>query len=101
MPFHIAAVQGMIAGTGETARWFSQAADLGFMLPCGMWQTAIQHVQSEFVGTLSSAADWALSAALLVGAAIAAFAVARCRSCACTPNAGRPAALPANAPRRD
>jgi len=63
----------MIAGTGETARWFSQAADLGFMLPCGMWQTAIQHVQSEFVGTLSSAADWALSAALLVGAAIAAL----------------------------
>lgn len=38
-----------------------------------MWQTAIQHVQSEFVGTLSSAADWALSAALLVGAAIAAL----------------------------
>jgi small-conductance mechanosensitive channel len=73
MPFHIAAVQGMIAGTGETARWFSQAADLGFMLSCGMWQTAIQHVQSEFVGTLSSAADWALSAALLVGAAIAAL----------------------------
>lgn len=63
----------MIAGTGETARWFSQAADLGFMLSCGMWQTAIQHVQSEFVGTLSSAADWALSAALLVGAAIAAL----------------------------
>jgi small-conductance mechanosensitive channel len=38
-----------------------------------MWQTAIQHVQSEFVGTLSSTADWALSAALLVGAAIAAL----------------------------
>jgi small-conductance mechanosensitive channel len=38
-----------------------------------MWQTAIEHIQNEFAGTLASAADWALSAALLVGAAIAAL----------------------------
>jgi small-conductance mechanosensitive channel len=38
-----------------------------------MWQTAVQQIQSEFGGTLPSAADWALSAALLVSAAIAAL----------------------------
>ena len=38
-----------------------------------MWQTAVQRIQSEFGGTLPSAADWALSAALLVSAAIAAL----------------------------
>ena len=38
-----------------------------------MWQTAIEHMESKFGVTLSSAADWALSAALLVGAAVAAL----------------------------
>ena len=40
-----------------------------------MWQKAVQHIQSTFGGTLSSAADWALSAAILVGSAIAALIV--------------------------
>jgi len=38
-----------------------------------MWRAAIERLQSEFGATLSSAADWAISAALLVGAAIAAL----------------------------
>jgi small-conductance mechanosensitive channel len=38
-----------------------------------MWQTIVERIRSEFGGTLSSAADWALSAALLVGAAVAAW----------------------------
>jgi small-conductance mechanosensitive channel len=38
-----------------------------------MWQTAIEHVESKFGVTLSSATDWAVSAALLVGAAVAAL----------------------------
>jgi small-conductance mechanosensitive channel len=38
-----------------------------------MWQAIVERIRSEFGGTLSSAADWALSAALLVGAAVAAW----------------------------
>ncbi len=38
-----------------------------------MWQAAVQHIQSKFGGTLSFTVDWALSAALLVGAAIVAL----------------------------
>jgi len=38
-----------------------------------MWQTIVERIGREFGGTLSSAADWALSAALLVGAGIAAW----------------------------
>ncbi len=43
------------------------------MLSCGMLQNAIEHIQNRFGLTLSSATDWALSAAILVGAAIAAL----------------------------
>lgn len=39
-----------------------------------MWQTIIQHVQSVFGGTLSSVTDWLISAALLIGAVVAALA---------------------------
>jgi small-conductance mechanosensitive channel len=38
-----------------------------------MWQAIVERIEREFGGTLSSAADWALSAALLVGAAVAAW----------------------------
>jgi small-conductance mechanosensitive channel len=38
-----------------------------------MLQTAIEHVESKFGVTLSSATDWAASAALLIGAAVAAL----------------------------
>jgi small-conductance mechanosensitive channel len=38
-----------------------------------MLQTAIEHVESKLGVTLSAAADWAVSAALLVGAAVAAL----------------------------
>jgi small-conductance mechanosensitive channel len=38
-----------------------------------MWQAIVERIRSEFGGTLSSAADWALSAALLVGAGVAAW----------------------------
>jgi small-conductance mechanosensitive channel len=38
-----------------------------------MLQTAIQHLQSEYGVTLASATDWAMSAAILVGAAIVAL----------------------------
>jgi small-conductance mechanosensitive channel len=38
-----------------------------------MWQAIVERIRSEFGGTLSSAADWALSAALLVGAGLAAW----------------------------
>ena len=38
-----------------------------------MWQAIVERIEREFGGTLSSAADWALSAALLVGAAAAAW----------------------------
>jgi small-conductance mechanosensitive channel len=38
-----------------------------------MWQAAVQNIQSKFAGTLSSAADWTLAAALLVGSAVAAL----------------------------
>jgi small-conductance mechanosensitive channel len=38
-----------------------------------MLQTAIQHLQSEYGLTLASATDWAVSAAILVGAAIVAL----------------------------
>jgi small-conductance mechanosensitive channel len=38
-----------------------------------MWQAMIERIAGEFAGTLSSAADWAVSAALLLGAAIAAW----------------------------
>ncbi len=40
-----------------------------------MWQAALQRLESEFSGTLSSAADWLLSAAILVGAAIVALLI--------------------------
>ncbi len=36
-----------------------------------MWQAALQRLQSELGGQLASAAEWALSAIILVGAAIA------------------------------
>jgi small-conductance mechanosensitive channel len=38
-----------------------------------MWQAMIERIGSEFAGALYSAADWAVSAALLLGAAIAAW----------------------------
>ncbi len=38
-----------------------------------MWQAAAQRIASEFGGTLSFAAEWAVSAALLVAAAVAAW----------------------------
>lgn len=38
-----------------------------------MWQAAVERLGNEFGGTLSSAADWALSAGLLAGAAIVAL----------------------------
>lgn len=38
-----------------------------------MWQAAVQRIASEFGGTLSFAAEWAVSAALLIGAAVAAW----------------------------
>jgi hypothetical protein len=38
-----------------------------------MWQTIVHHVHSAFGGTLSSVADWIISAALIVGAAVAAL----------------------------
>jgi small-conductance mechanosensitive channel len=38
-----------------------------------MLQTAIQHLQNEYGVTLASATDWAVSAAILVGAAIVAL----------------------------
>ncbi len=38
-----------------------------------MWQAAIRRIESEIGGTLSFAADWAMSAALLVGAAAVAL----------------------------
>ncbi len=40
-----------------------------------MWQTIIQHVQNVFGGTLSSVTDWIVSAAVIVGAAVAALLV--------------------------
>jgi small-conductance mechanosensitive channel len=40
---------------------------------CSMLQTAGQHLQSEYGVTLASATDWAVSATILVGAAIAAL----------------------------
>jgi hypothetical protein len=38
-----------------------------------MWQAIVERIEREFGGTLSSAADWALTAALLIGAAVAAW----------------------------
>ena len=38
-----------------------------------MLQTAIEHVESKLGVTLASAADWAVSAALLIGAAVTAL----------------------------
>lgn len=38
-----------------------------------MWQAVIQRLKTEFGGTLTAAADWALSAAILAAAAIAAW----------------------------
>ena len=38
-----------------------------------MWQAAVQRIASEFGGTLSFAAEWAVSAALLIGTAVAAW----------------------------
>ena len=38
-----------------------------------MWQAAVERLGNEFGGTLSCAADWALSAGLLAGAAIVAL----------------------------
>src|ERR1700722_7425312 len=43
------------------------------MLSCGMLQNAVERVQSRFGIALSSATDWALAAAILVGAAIVAL----------------------------
>jgi hypothetical protein len=38
-----------------------------------MWQAIVERMESEFGGTLSSATDWAVSAAILIGAAVAAW----------------------------
>ena len=38
-----------------------------------MWQAIVERIASEFGGTLSSATDWAVSAAILIGAAVAAW----------------------------
>jgi small-conductance mechanosensitive channel len=38
-----------------------------------MWQTTVQHIQSVSGGSLSTVADWVISAALIVGAAVAAW----------------------------
>jgi hypothetical protein len=38
-----------------------------------MWQTIVQHIQSVSGGSLSTVADWIISAALIVGAAVAAW----------------------------
>jgi small-conductance mechanosensitive channel len=38
-----------------------------------MWQTAIEYLESKLGATLSSATDWAVAAALLVGAAVTAL----------------------------
>ena len=43
------------------------------MLSCGMLQNAVERVQNRFGLALSSATDWALAAAILVGAAIVAL----------------------------
>ena len=43
------------------------------MLSCGMLQNAVERVQNRFGIALSSATDWALAAAILVGAAIVAL----------------------------
>ena len=43
------------------------------MLSCGMLQNALERVQNRFGIALSSATDWALAAAILVGAAIVAL----------------------------
>ena len=43
------------------------------MLSCGMLQNAVERVQNRFGMALSSATDWALAAAILVGAAIVAL----------------------------
>jgi small-conductance mechanosensitive channel len=40
-----------------------------------MWQTAVGHIESKFGGMLPSATEWAISAALLASAAIAALAL--------------------------
>ena len=40
-----------------------------------MWQAIVERMESEFGGTLSSAMDWAVSAAILIGAAVAAWAI--------------------------
>jgi hypothetical protein len=36
-----------------------------------MWQALVERMESEFGGTLSSATDWAVSAAILISAAVA------------------------------
>ena len=38
-----------------------------------MWKAIVERMESEFGGTLSSAMDWAVSAAILIGAAVAAW----------------------------
>jgi small-conductance mechanosensitive channel len=63
----------MAAGTATVTCLFLPAAGSNFMYLCGMWQTAIEHLESKFGVTLSSAADWAVSAASLAGAAVAAL----------------------------
>src|SRR6516162_9258786 len=44
-----------------------------FMLSCAMLQNAIERIQNRFGLALTSATDWALAAAILVGAAIIAL----------------------------
>ena len=43
------------------------------MLSCGMLQNAVERVQNRFGMALSSATDWALAAAILIGAAVIAL----------------------------
>jgi small-conductance mechanosensitive channel len=73
MPFRGGAVQAMAAGTGEACRRSCRRPIRISCYRCGMWQTVIEQLQSKFSVTLSSATDWALSSALLIGTAVAAL----------------------------
>ena len=59
---------------GKPRRYlFVRGQARAFMLSCGMLQNAVERVQNRFGLALSSATDWALAAAILVGAAIVAL----------------------------
>src|SRR4029077_3731246 len=66
-----------------------------------MLQNAVERVQNRFGMALSSATDWALAAAILIGAAVIAV-VAACRPALVgAPIHGRAPSLPAHCPCRD